>query len=64
MKSSPGPCPVTAPLTPPLVSGLSVFDADAAGKQETLMGHVGSLYFWSEYPPGHEEYERAVSPLD
>ncbi|ATB33188.1 hypothetical protein [Melittangium boletus] len=50
----------------PLVSGLSVFvsDADAAGKQETLMGHVGRLFFWSEYPPSHEEYERATSSLD
>ncbi|MBM7116949.1 hypothetical protein [Archangium primigenium] len=38
---------------------LLVSDADTAGKQETLMGHTGSLYFWSEYPPTLAEYQRA-----
>ncbi|WNG59508.1 hypothetical protein F0U59_35955 [Archangium gephyra] len=36
-----------------------VSDADTAGKQETLMGHTGTLRFWSEYPPSAEEYQRA-----
>ncbi|WP_043321200.1 sugar-binding protein [Corallococcus coralloides] len=55
--------PLTAVRAPqsPLRTGLSVFvsDADQAGKQETLMGHQGTLYFWSEYPPSVEEYRRA-----
>ncbi|WP_434390388.1 hypothetical protein [Melittangium boletus] len=37
---------------------LLVSDADTAGKQETLMGHGGTLYFWSEYPPTIDEYQR------
>ncbi|WP_434390386.1 sugar-binding protein [Melittangium boletus] len=38
---------------------LLVSDADTAGTQETLMGHTGLLYFWSEYPPTIDEYQRA-----
>ncbi|MFY1825010.1 hypothetical protein ACN47A_03790 [Myxococcus fulvus] len=35
---------------------LAVSDADARGKQETLMKHSGSLMFWTEYPPSIAEY--------
>ncbi|WP_395812177.1 hypothetical protein [Archangium minus] len=50
----------------PLVSHLSVFvsDADKAHKQETLMGHEGSLRFWTEYPPSLEEYQRTLRPIE
>ncbi|MBN9686963.1 MULTISPECIES: hypothetical protein [unclassified Corallococcus] len=55
--------PLTAVRDPqsPLRTELAVFvsDADQAGKQETLMGHQGSLRFWTEYPPSTEEYLRA-----
>ncbi|GEN08188.1 hypothetical protein SAMN05443572_106387 [Myxococcus fulvus] len=37
---------------------LAVSDADARGKQETLMTHSGSLMFWTEYPPSIDEYRR------
>ncbi|WP_163868865.1 hypothetical protein [Myxococcus eversor] len=40
---------------------LAVSDADARGKQETLMGHDGELRFWTEYPPSIAEY-RGSSP--
>ena len=36
-----------------------VSDADAAHKQETLMGHIGTPRWWTEYPPSVEEYNRA-----
>lgn len=36
--------------------GVEVSDADARGRQETLMGNRGSLRFWSEYPPTLDEY--------
>ncbi|WP_338864564.1 hypothetical protein [Myxococcus stipitatus] len=35
---------------------LAVSDADARGKQETMMGHEGVLMFWTEYPPSIAEY--------
>ncbi|MBZ4407180.1 hypothetical protein K8640_03080 [Myxococcus sp. XM-1-1-1] len=37
---------------------LAVSDADARGKQETLMKHSGTLMFWTEYPPSIDEYRR------
>ncbi|MFY2562834.1 hypothetical protein ACN469_34895 [Corallococcus terminator] len=40
---------------------LAVSDADARGKQETLMGHDGTLRFWTEYPPSITEYRRSGS---
>ncbi|MFY2562924.1 hypothetical protein ACN469_35350 [Corallococcus terminator] len=33
-----------------------VSDADARKRQETLMGHSGTLHFWKEYPPTIDEY--------
>ncbi|WP_141617290.1 hypothetical protein [Myxococcus sp. AB036A] len=38
---------------------LAVSDSDARGKQETLMGHDGTLRFWTEYPPSITEYRSA-----
>lgn len=35
---------------------LAVSDADARGKQETMMSHEGVLMFWTEYPPSIAEY--------
>lgn len=37
---------------------LAVSDADARGKQETLMKHSGTLMSWTEYPPSIDEYRR------
>ncbi|MFY2563098.1 hypothetical protein ACN469_36220 [Corallococcus terminator] len=36
---------------------VAVSDADARGKQETLMKHDGVLHFWEEYPPSVAEYD-------
>ncbi|MFP2911772.1 hypothetical protein ACLESD_43470 [Pyxidicoccus sp. 3LFB2] len=52
----------------PLVAAqltLRVSDADARGKQETLMGHDAWLRFWTEYPPSIDEYHLRTegSPL-
>lgn len=41
-----------------------VSDADEHGKQETLMGHRGTLRLWTEYPPTHEEYLRLMGPRE
>ncbi|WP_174462748.1 hypothetical protein [Myxococcus sp. CA056] len=48
-------------VSEPLVAAsfsLAVSDADAQGKQETVMGHDGMLRFWTEYPPSIVEYRR------
>jgi hypothetical protein len=49
------------PLTSALFSVMAS-DADERRKQETLMGHQGTLRFWTEYPPTHEEYLRIMGP--
>lgn len=50
--------PASAPFS------VAVSDADERGKQETLMGHQGTLRFWTEYPPTHEEYLRVMGSRD
>lgn len=50
--------PASAPFS------VAVSDADERGKQETLMGHQGTLRFWTEYPPTHEEYLRVMGPRE
>lgn len=43
----------------PLVSArvtVEASDTDARGRQETLMGHKGTLRFWTEFPPSIDEH--------